>query len=372
LLLTLSFATQAVEFAGGTGDPNNPYQIATAEQLIAIGSDPNLLDKCFILINDINLDPNLSGGRVFDKPVIAPQLPSMGGSSITRTVFSGVFTGNEYTISNLTIQGRSYLGLFGEISGSVKNVRLVDVDISGSASSIGSLVGCNDEGTVIQCWSSGLVERERNVGGLVGYNQGDIAGSCSSNTVTGTETYVGGLVGGNAGSITASCSTGVVTGNDFVGGLVGWNDRVVTASYSTAGVAGMNNVGGLVGCNYGGITACYSKGSVTGTGHIGGFVGNNNRGIAFCYSTGSVTGTEYVGGFGGGDSSDGGITSSFWDIETSGTSESEGGTGRTTAEMQKAQPFLDAGWDFENVWMICERVDYPRLRWEGVVCDEED
>ena len=28
------------------------------------------------------------------------------------------------------------------------------------------------------------------------------------------------------------------------------------------------------------------------------------------------------------------------------------------------------GWDFENVWMICEGRDYPRLRWEGVRCEE--
>ncbi|MFB0524552.1 MAG: hypothetical protein ACETVZ_03365, partial [Phycisphaerae bacterium] len=44
--------TAAGEFAGGTGEPNAPYQIATAEQLTSIGSDPSLLDKHFILVND--------------------------------------------------------------------------------------------------------------------------------------------------------------------------------------------------------------------------------------------------------------------------------------------------------------------------------
>ena len=63
---------QPYHFAGGTGEPNDPYQIATAEQLISIGSDPNLLDKHFILLNDIDLDPNLPGGRVFTQAVIAP------------------------------------------------------------------------------------------------------------------------------------------------------------------------------------------------------------------------------------------------------------------------------------------------------------
>ena len=60
----------AADFAGGTGEPNDPYQIATAEQLISIGSDPNLLDKHFVLINDIDLDPNLPGGQVFPRAVI--------------------------------------------------------------------------------------------------------------------------------------------------------------------------------------------------------------------------------------------------------------------------------------------------------------
>ena len=37
---------------------------------------------------------------------------------------------------------------------------------------------------------------------------------------------------------------------------------------------------------------------------------------------------------------------SFWDIGTSGQTESAGGTGLTTAEMQDIEIFLDAGWDF--------------------------
>ena len=27
------------------------------------------------------------------------------------------------------------------------------------------------------------------------------------------------------------------------------------------------------------------------------------------------------------------------------------------------------GWDFENIWTICEGVDSPRLQWENVVCE---
>jgi hypothetical protein len=68
----------------------------------------------------------------------------------------------------------------------------------------------------------------------------------------------------------------------------------------------------------------------------------------------------------------GGVTNSFWDMQTSGQAVSAGGTGKTTAEMQTAKTFLDAGWDFvaetangtEDVWWINEGKDYPRLWWE--------
>ena len=59
VLSTIS-AVQASQFAGGTGEPNDPYLIATAEQLISIGSDPSLLNKHYLMVNDIDLDPNLS------------------------------------------------------------------------------------------------------------------------------------------------------------------------------------------------------------------------------------------------------------------------------------------------------------------------
>jgi inhibitor of cysteine peptidase len=63
---------------------------------------------------------------------------------------------------------------------------------------------------------------------------------------------------------------------------------------------------------------------------------------------------------------------SFWDMETSGQTASDGGTGLATAEMQTTSTFLDAGWDFvdetengtDDIWKIAEGLDYPRLWWE--------
>jgi len=40
------------------------------------------------------------------------------------------------------------------------------------------------------------------------------------------------------------------------------------------------------------------------------------------------------------------ITSSFWDMETSGMTYCYGGSGLSTAQMQDINIFINAGWDF--------------------------
>ncbi len=91
LLTCLCIASAApAQYSGGSGTADDPYQIATAADLIALGETPEDYDKHFILTADIDLDPNLPGRKVFDKAVIA-------GPSGTR--FTGVFDGNGHVIS---------------------------------------------------------------------------------------------------------------------------------------------------------------------------------------------------------------------------------------------------------------------------------
>jgi len=349
--------------------------------------------------------------------------------------FAGTFDGNGHTISHLTIRGGDFLGLFGHLNSGaeVKNLGLVDANVTSSGSFIGGLVGenqygivtqChstgvvrgggqyvgglvgeNQYGTVTQCYSTGAVSGGSTVGGLVGRNEeGDITASHSSATVTG-DSFVGGLVAWNSGSIAGCSSTGTVKGGGEIGGLVGRNEEgsKITASYSSATVSGGDSVGGLLGYNSEGeVDQCYSTGAVSGTQRVGGLVGSNYDSITNCYSTGAVNGEDEVGGLVGFNGEDGGIARSYsigrvtaghgggglvgwdsedadaperclWDIETSGRTTSRGGTGKTTAEMQTAKTFLDAGWDFvgetangtEDIWWIDEGKDYPRLWWEA-------
>ena len=130
---------QAQQFDKGTGEAGDPYRIAAAEQLMAIGSDPNLLDKHFMLVADIDLDPNLPNGRVFDGALIAHDILDANGLDAPGVPFTGSFDGGNHVIRNLVISAptRYAVGLFGRIGiqdvgkwetpGVVQNVRLEGV-----------------------------------------------------------------------------------------------------------------------------------------------------------------------------------------------------------------------------------------------------
>ena len=199
------------------------------------------------------------------------------GSNINYvyTGYTGTFDGQGHTISGLTInQARFAVGLIGCIDkgGTVKNVQLKDVNISGE-SEVGAIAGAS-LGTVIGCSvEGGSVTASLTVaGGVVGYSRslgtgehGDIIGCSSSATVQG-ESSVGGVLG-------------VIT------------DGFITACYSTSDVVATRteyaaNAGGAVGnSTTGTITACYhASGTITGQGNIGGAIGQNTGGVlTACY-----------------------------------------------------------------------------------------
>jgi hypothetical protein len=385
LLLCWGVAARAYEFAGGTGAPNDPYQIATAEQLMAIGSDPNLLDKHFVLVNDIDLDPNLPGGQIFTQAAIAPDVNDLGSFDGIR--FTGSFDGGGHRILNLTIlnDAAQYLSLFGCIGKEavVRGLRIEDAYINGEVGmSLGALAGAND-GRIFRCYATAHVLGRMWVGILVGLNRGEIIECQAGGEVVGAA-LAGGLVGENyRGVILNCCATADVfaTMGDYFGGLAGQNDfdAVIAHSYATGNVSaetgGSNNLGGLVGALRGGcINACYANGNVLGgdnCGSLGGLVGATDGYISDSYSVGQVSAGENSGGIGGlvGHRTGGEITGSFWDVETSGSLQSAGGTGLTTAQMQEIGTFLAAGWDCvgeqangtADLWFTPGHGGYPTL-----------
>lgn len=404
-------------YSGGSGTPEDPYLISTAEDMNQIGLNYTDWDKYFILTADISL--SACTGTQFNR---------IGTDA--KHAFSGVFDGDGHTISNFTYTAETgdYIGIFGNVDtfGMVGSVSLVNVNVVGR-NYVGGLVGYS-RGAVINCNSTGAVTGAYYVGGLVGYNGGSINNCYSTGNVNGgyNSQYLGGLVGINCevdmyyygGAIFDCCSTGNVTGgaySRYLGGLVGWNFSRIGDCYSIGNVTGGDysyDLGGLVGYNGGGddwyynnivsycystsvvsggynsdclggllgengeqgyVADCYATGEVAGDYDAGGLVGINDHGyIYICYSSGSVSGYMFVGGLLGWNYG-GGIMDSFWDVETSGQSWSAGGTGKTTAEMMTKSTFTDAGWDFmgetdngtEDIWRLCvDGVKYPLLWWQ--------
>lgn len=215
--------------------------------------------------------------------------------------YKGTFDGKDKTITGLTVkqEGTNYAGLFGRIGsgGTVKNVKLTDVEVTGG-SYVGGVAGQND-GTVENCSVDGTVTGTgyTDTGGIVGCNYGTISGCKAEGTVTGGESNVGGIAGESAlGATIEGCySTAAVSGSTYVGGVVGslGNNSSLMACYSTGDVTATlttGDAGGVVGANSRGtVTGCYhATGTVSGQGNVGGIVGFNSSGtFTACYWSGS-------------------------------------------------------------------------------------
>ena len=180
--------------------------------------------------------------------------------------YTGTFDGNNYTITGLTVnQTRNYVGLIGCIGsdGTVKNVKLENVNITGDGYFVGGVAGTN-YGTIENCSVDGtLTNYVQYLGGVVGDNRGSIIGSSSSGTITGTGPNVGGIGGQSVGGTIMACySVANIKGRSSSGGVLGQTNRetVVIACYHAKGnVTGEQSrmIGGVIGWNYGKVTACY-------------------------------------------------------------------------------------------------------------------
>jgi len=381
-------------FAGGRGTENDPYLIEDVHQLQNMSLD---LSAHYALANDIDASETHDWGGNGFIPV---------GSEIEP--FTGSLDGRNHTINDIHIfvTGiRSYGGLFDHIGndGYVNNIGFVDMHlIAIGLQSSGSLAGCNfgvvnnsyaigttgnysggfligsNYGIVNNSYTSGNVDDISRVrAGLVRLNRGLINNSHSSVNISGAGGA--GLVLNNNGDISNSYATGDVIGGDStMGGLVSFNKGIISSSFATGDVTGIGNLAGLVGINSGEISNSYAIGDVTGDNAVGGLVGINEymgtAGYIYnSFSTGHVDGESGVGGLVG-INEVGDIEDSFWDVESSGLSESAGGEGKTTAEMMDVAPYDEAGWDIRSVdgdhsdpeytWNIIEDETYPFLSWE--------
>ena len=233
-------------FAGGTATADDPWQIATAEQLLALsaavndGSVGGYPGQYFTLTADIDLKD------VVWQPIGHMDLNDMSNYSC---MFMGTLDGQGHTISNVTFHS-DYpvcgVGVVGMNLGEVKNLTVQNVDIR-----------CDNTFSMA-------------IGGVVGYNMGTI----HDVTLTGTNNIAGvnatgGIAGGSMQSVwncTVDGTTIHVLGdNDFSSG------RIIQADIGECG-------GLVVGGFFGGtIDNCSAKGTVIAEGNepvgLGGIAG---------------------------------------------------------------------------------------------------
>jgi len=345
-LRALTSTGYAAQLTSGSGTLEDPYAIATVEQLLAVDDEP---DACYVLTTDIDF----SGRSLSSAPIY---------------VFSGRFDGQGHRITNLKITGSYWLGLFSYIrdSAEVCNLGLVDAYVASTGWGAGLLAGkCS--GAIINCYCIGSVTGDWYVGGIAGNNQGHISQCHSTGSVTGGWN-IGGLVGENSGNIFQSYSTASVTGEWYTGGLIGDNYGYISQNYCTGSVTGNEYIGGLAGANLGHIVHNFCTGSVTGARAVGGLVGGNAAHILQSYSVGRVTGAGKVGGLVG-TIWGGEVVQCVWDRETSGQTVSTGGEGLPTSKMREVVTYCDRRWDFagesanglSEVWQIPKGGEYPVL-----------
>ena len=302
MVLVLTFSLSCINtfavsnpFSGGEGTADNPYIIETVDQLEAVQF---YRSSCFILKNDLTFNDSLfeEGGEFYNG--------GKGWTPIGKTFndpFTGIFDGNGKTIKGLkTWSDLEAIGLFGYVSGTVKNLKLSEVIVSGANTSdtgqCGAIIGYLTGGRLINCsvlsgsiqtsWQWGIS------GGLVGIlnHEGSIICSNNSANVTSNNYYAGGIAGscgGNGGTIRECFNDGIIDGGE-AGGIVGsmgglslWN------CYNSGSVHGSETAGGMNGGagNYNYINNFYNIGSISGEKNVGSLCGNHFSGeYTNCYS----------------------------------------------------------------------------------------
>lgn len=178
--------------------------ITTADEFAAIGNDETKWLGNYVLGEDIDLEG-------------ITDITPIGGS---KTAFTGKFSGNGHTISNVEIKKstENYIGLFGRNGGLIADLHVENANVVGY-SYVGGICGDNND-TISGCTVSGNVRGDSYVGGISGRNSGTIS-RCDFSGEVKANLDVGGICGGNILTIKNCYSIGKVSGNTLVGGVCG-------------------------------------------------------------------------------------------------------------------------------------------------------
>ena len=307
LLVQFVKAQTAVAPSAGDGTKENPYQIATLDNLYWIASDSVNWKYNYIQTADINASQTSSwfGGQGWMP--IGNEAP----------FFQGTYDGNGFVIDSLFIDRptEDMVGLFKE-AGKITNLGVTQANITGG-NRVGGIIGWGSN--LENCYSSGTVTAiSGDAGGLAGWLAGSIVNCFSTAEVNGNGNGAGGLTAENGGYILNSYSLGTIKGKT-AGGLVAFNGNyLIMNSYFSGKVNGSEAAGGLIG-------------------------------------TGSFNADTMVH-----------IYNSYWNKDSTSTLTNEYGKGKTTMELKNPLLFSKSPWD-STIWFIDAGFNngYPYLSWQN-------
>ena len=206
--------------AADVAEDNGVYTITNGQQLAwfanQVNSGNKFSGKTVKLASDINL---------FNQP----WTPAGNVDSYPSITFAGVFDGGNHTIYNLNTSATgayAAAGLFGSITGKVKNLRVVNATVDSthyagviagySSANVGmEISNCYVENATVTSYvvkqPGGSYDNGDKAGGIIGYCvAGDVVKGCTvkNSSVTGYRD-IGGIAGASAASITYCTVDGV-------------------------------------------------------------------------------------------------------------------------------------------------------------------
>ena len=285
----------------GEGTAEAPYELATAEDLLAlydyVASGENAQGKYFRMTADITLPEGwkpigiTKDGKhdIRNGENLLPFSGNLDGNGKTLTVPEGGLPLLGYVkgakVSNLNIYGKRIAG-YGLVN------YLEGVGLAGEAICIDNVTLKSGSSTL----KSGLIGTYITTNGFAGCSAAFYVTirNCTveSSVVIGydkSETMIGSIAGRVHGTITNCTSAATVYGKNYVGGILGTRDnamgecRVTDCTFTGSVIASGEQVGGIVGGGYSNSTApnggkipingCTVSGSVRGADMVGGILG---------------------------------------------------------------------------------------------------
>lgn len=302
-----TWTDKASDSLTGSGTQEAPYKITSGGDLAYLAAQVNggtdYAGKYFTLKQ--NIDLNGSEWTPIGKIEI-------GETQTTTKVFKGIFDGDGFTVSNVTVSVKTVAaGLFGYVGtgGSVENLTVsgLDVTFGTTADDLGyaGAIAYNEGAvTSVTVKNLNINAPDYFAGGVVGYNAGTVS-SCTLTSVTEAKAdTVGGIAGTNVGTVTACLSSASITseGIENAGGIVGTNESGTVKNCLTTGVLKARQAGGIAAQNTGSITTCAFYGKAEGIVGAAGIAYVNNGTVsnslvaANVKATGETVENEFIPG----------------------------------------------------------------------------